>query len=536
MAESLLCFAKDIETSSVIANSSALPGAAVHHETSSLETFTTNIPCLHVSSITSPTVSMSPITSLAPEHFTLSTPTGPTLIVEEIINDENLTANIILGIFIATFIFRYLRTVVSIGTWLFWFKVNIVNNPWRYGGRHCTVLIPTTFKNPEELAACLKRILECGPRKIFVITHNDNIPLVKKLFSDHDFPKTQIRVLGVEELNKRHQILRALPCVKTKLTVLADDDVFWPDKMYLNRLFAVFDDPSVGAGGTRQRVVRNARPDIVNMLGINYLERRVWNNCATNSIDGSISTLSGRTAAYRTQILKHPEFYDYFLNDEWRGKPLNSDDDKCLTRWVYKNNWKIQIQPDSRAILETTVEPDFKGYNAQCLRWARAHWRGNFTVMENEQYWCSLKMWWGLYVIYIGQFQTPAILCELILSMLLYFAIGGPSAAQDYWIAFGCWIFVAKNLKMIPHYCRHPKDLVFLPGLMLFSYYHGLLNVYAACTMTNTHWGNKALAVDDDSPNKQRHVVKLKKKVRSTPSPCLVPFANSFPAVCQHHL
>ena len=44
-------------------------------------------------------------------------PTGPILIVEEIITDESLTANIVLGIFIATFIFRYLRIVVSIGIW-----------------------------------------------------------------------------------------------------------------------------------------------------------------------------------------------------------------------------------------------------------------------------------------------------------------------------------------------------------------------------------------------------------------------------------
>ncbi|KAK4504307.1 hypothetical protein PRZ48_005223 [Zasmidium cellare] len=92
-------------------------------------------------------------------------------------------------------------------------------------------------------------------------------------------------------------------------------------------------------------------------LGISYLERRVWNDCATNAIDGSLSTLSGRTAAYRTKILQHPEFYHYFLNDTWRGKPLTSDDDKYLTRYVYSQAAVFIVTANANVPLVKSLQP-----------------------------------------------------------------------------------------------------------------------------------------------------------------------------------
>ena len=57
----------------------------------------------------------------------------------------------------------------------------------------------------------------------------------------------------------------------------------------------------------------------------------------------------------------------YFQNDSWLGRKLNSDDDKCLTRYVFAHGWKIAIQFDERSIIETTLE-DNSTYIDQCLR------------------------------------------------------------------------------------------------------------------------------------------------------------------------
>ena len=403
---------------------------------------------------------------------------------------QDFVAALALGFFVALFIFRYLRCVVGIWTW--WtFKPKPISEKPLYKSSDVTVVVPTTFKAPGELVKCLKGIMSCSPAAVFVVTSHPNVELVKTCCALHSF--RDIKVLGVDKLNKRVQMRKALKEIETEITVFADDDVVWPSFKYLDYLLAIFEDPEVGAGGTRQRVSRRSG-NFWNFLGICYLERRVWNNISTNAIDGSISTLSGRTAAYRTEILKNDDFFHYFTHDSWRGRPLNSDDDKCLTRYVYKNGWRIAIQSDPNAIIETTLEEDSK-YISQCLRWARAHWRGNLIVMENESYWRSWKYCWGLYVIYWGQFQTPALLVDGSLFALLYLALI-ESRPEHRILAFsllGSWIFFTKIMKLIPHFIRHPGDLKFIPISIAFSYLHGMINVYAAYTLTHTHWGSQNL-------------------------------------------
>ncbi|KAK4495717.1 hypothetical protein PRZ48_012985 [Zasmidium cellare] len=413
---------------------------------------------------------------------------------------------------------RYFRTIVSIFAFLTYKPKPVLSNP-TYRSSDVSVIIPTTFKTPQELAQCVARILGNNPAAIFVVTATANVPLVQDLLSLlASASATTIKVLGVDVLNKRNQILKAMPEIQTEITVLADDDVFWPDH-YLSYLLAIFEDPEVGAGGTRQRVRRNKNPDFWNFLGISYLERRVWNNCATNAIDGSLSTLSGRTAAYRTKILQHPDFYYYFTHDTWRGKPLNSDDDKCLTRYVYSHGHKIVLQFDPRAVIETTVEGDSK-YLDQCMRWARAHWRGNFTVMENEKYWCSLRYLWGCYYIYLGQFQTPALLVDGMSFLLLSLALWDATAttARAAYIALACWIVFTKNLKLIPHFCKYPQDMRFIPIGIGFSYLHGLMNLYAAFTMKKTHWGSQNLSSLQQSRAANERVVPLLRNSISQPN------------------
>ncbi|KAI2630441.1 putative polysaccharide synthase Cps1 [Xylaria nigripes] len=388
------------------------------------------------------------------------------------------------------FAFRYLRTVISIFIYLLTKPTAIREQP-KFSGKDVSVIIPTTFKSPPELIKCLRSITACSPLTIIIVTSNANVELVARYCYNNAFDVT---VLGVSRLNKREQILKAMPYITTDICVLADDDVFWP-KDFLDYLLAVFEDPKVGAGGARQRVRREKNPDGWNFLGISYLERRVWNNLATNAFDGSISTLSGRTAAYRSEILQTKEFSHYFQNDAWLGKKLNSDDDKCLTRYVYSHGWNIAIQSDPRATIETTVEPDWK-YILQCLRWARAHWRGNFTVMGKETYWCSARYLWGFYYIYIGQFQTPALLWDGLLFWLLSFSLthASPETARLAYASLGAWILFTKLVKLIPHFCKHPSDMKFIPLSIFFSYAHGILNLYSALTLHVTGWGSQNLS------------------------------------------
>lgn len=398
-------------------------------------------------------------------------------------------------IFVVLFLFcfavRYLRLLVGIYANLTFKPYPVAKDPKYTPSKDVTVVVPTTFKTPDELVQCLNCIIKNNcPKEVFLVTAIANVPKALCLVAENEFDN--IHVLGIEKLNKRHQMLKALKEVKTDLVVFADDDVFWPTG-YLTQLLAIFEDPKVGAGGTRQRVRRNPSPNLWNFFGICYLERRVFNNITTNAVDGSISTLSGRSAAYRTHILATDEFEYKFTHDTWLGRPLNSDDDKFLTRYLYSHGWKIALQ--TSVVLETSLETNWTYLN-QCLRWARAHWRGNFTVMTNETYWRSLKYAWGTYVIYFGQFQTPSLLVDGCLVYLLCKALADSSPAFRSWCLglFAAWLLFTKVVKLISHFTRHPSDLVFLPCMILFSYFHGFLNMYAVCTMTQTKWGSQNLA------------------------------------------
>ncbi|TKA82501.1 hypothetical protein B0A55_01247 [Friedmanniomyces simplex] len=389
---------------------------------------------------------------------------------------------VMLTVFTALFLLRYLRTVVSIFTFNLYQPKRIGDKP-TYTSRDVTVVVPTTFKSETELTHCLRCIFACSPAAVLIVSSEANTHMIRSICGLKGF--SRVKVLGVEKLNKRTQMIKALKEVETDIVVFADDDVFWPER-YLDYLLAVFEDPSTGAGGTRQRVRRNPGffTNVFNFLGISYLERRVWNNISTNAIDGSLSTLSGRTAAYRTHILQNLELYHWLERQ--------NDDDKCLTRYVYSHGWNITIQSDPNAVLETTLEDNSK-YIAQCMRWARGHWRGNFTVMKQESYWCSSRYWWGLYVIYIGQFQTPAALIDGFLFGLLAGAIHNSDHASTAYICLAAWIFFTKIVKLIPHFRRYPQDMMFIPVSIAFSYLHGIINVYALMTQSNTHWGSQKI-------------------------------------------
>lgn len=396
------------------------------------------------------------------------------------------------------FLIRFTRLFVGIYANLTLKPIPIPASPTYTPKRDVTVVIPTVYKNPSELAECIGRIDRCGPSEIFIVVLESNVSSARALCDANHF--NNVTVLGVPKLGKRTQMLRALKFVKTRIIVWADDDVFLPAD-YLVHMLAAFENPKVGAAGTYQRVRRPVLPwwkpaGMAWSLGCMYLSRRIFNNAASQAIDGSISTLSGRCAAYRTEILKCEDFMsgpNGFSAGTFMGKKLDSDDDKFLTRWVYSRGWSIAIQ--TGVYLETSLEENW-GYIHQCLRWARARFRGNFTVMRNETYWRSRQYAWGCYIIYFSMFQQPSLFVDLgfwyLLSKIL--APCSPDTQSLCWILYLVWVFFTKIVRLIPHFWRHPIDMVHIPMLIVFGYFHGFLNIYALCTLTQTAWGGKDIA------------------------------------------
>ena len=152
-------------------------------------------------------------------------------------------------------------------------------------------------------------MLACHPFQILLVTTEHQYTSLRKFSKSMN--ASNLKVLKIPVASKRLQVCKAIPFVRTRITVMADDDVTWP-RTILPWLLAPFEDEKMGAVGTCQRVRRLETGTFeelcYNWLGAIYIERRNFEISATHNIDGGTSCMSGRTCALRTEILQDKDF------------------------------------------------------------------------------------------------------------------------------------------------------------------------------------------------------------------------------------
>lgn len=280
---------------------------------------------------------------------------------------------------------RYLRTIVHFWSHWRYKSVQIPANP-NYTAKDVTVIIPTIHNNFPDLRDSIQSILACNPYELLLVTTSNKYNKLVK------FTKTleasNIRVFQTPIANKRIQVCEAIPEVKTSIIIMADDDVTWPSTI-LPWLLAPFEDARMGGVGPNQRVKRIRSGPLLarcfNWLGAAYIERRNFEISATHGIDGGTSCMSGRTCAFRAEILMSSLFLEGFETEHWGPYTLNADDDNFVTRWLVSKQWKTWIQYHRECEIETTLENNMK-FLYQCSRWARSNWRSNYTSLVTEGY------------------------------------------------------------------------------------------------------------------------------------------------------
>jgi len=290
-------------------------------------------------------------------------------------------------------IHRYLRLLVHcISHWTYKSILPKAGEP-KYTARDVTVIIPTIHNHFQDLRCSLQSILACRPAKLILVTTSNRYEALQQMAETLRLPKsdypTAIEVLHIGKANKRVQICKALrrDHFRTQITILADDDVEWPQNL-MPWILAPFEDDKMGGVGTCQSVKRvdgDLETRVYNWLGAAYIERRNFEISATHNIDGGTSCMSGRTGAYRTEILKDCGFLDGFENEMWGKDILYADDDNFITRWLVAHQWKTWVQYDPECEIETTLETSIK-FLYQCSRWARSNWRSNWKSLVRERY------------------------------------------------------------------------------------------------------------------------------------------------------
>lgn len=255
------------------------------------------------------------------------------------------------------------------------------------------------------LCDTIRSILATEPYEVILVTIEANLARAQSMIKFMGTSKVRIR--SVMHPNKRRQMVRALPEIRTDVTVFADDDVLWPERL-LPWILAPLEDERYGGVGTNQRLRRAEAPNfqqrIYGYLNALYLERRNFDCASCMYMDGGLPCLSGRTVAYRSSILKDDAFIEGFTHEEWLGRyQLNADDDNFITRWLVSHNKKIGYQYHKEAEILTTLE-DNPNFVKQCLRWSRSNWRSNITSM-----FCDRHIW------RLADNSRPGSQCSLVL-------------------------------------------------------------------------------------------------------------------------
>lgn len=294
--------------------------------------------------------------------------------------------------FTSLFIFRYLRLIVHLISFWLYRPARIPIHP-SVTSRDVTVILPTVDPENRDFRECIQSCLRNRPAEILIVTVGREMKrLCERVVDEYATDdSTRVRVLQAEMANKRHQVAVAIPHVRTAITLLLDDHVFWPSSHFLQTVLAPFEDPAVGAVGMNKRVRRtdvgfNIR-SFWNMIGAIYLERHNFEIRATNTVDGGVFVISGRTSLHRTEILQNKEFLRGFKNEMFffgLCGPLNPDDDNYITRFEVRQGWKIKIQYGPDAVIETTLGT-YPKFLSQCLRWVRTTWRSNSCSLFTDR-------------------------------------------------------------------------------------------------------------------------------------------------------
>ncbi|KAG6844833.1 hypothetical protein H0H87_003264 [Tephrocybe sp. NHM501043] len=329
--------------------------------------------------------------------------------------------------------------------------VPLPENPTYIAAEDVTIIVPTIDAG-EEFKEAANSWLVGKPKEILIITEEKMLGPLQELADAVD--PQRIRVLTVPFANKRLQMSHGIKNTTTDIIVFADDDAIWPPTM-LPYMLACFEDQKVGGVGTSQRVQPvGKRMTVWEVLAAFRLTIRNIEIASSTHIDGGIPCLSGRTAAYRTVILKDPEFLHGFTHDYWLGKyQLNSGDDKFLTRWMVSHGWNTAVQVCREAELLSTMKPNWR-FLKQVLRWTRNTWRSDLRSLFMERYiWTS----------------HPNILLS--------------------WMV---WLTATRTAKLMPHLWHRPQDIIYVPAFIAFGYYFAVMKLYALFTLHETGWGTRA--------------------------------------------
>ena len=345
-----------------------------------------------------------------------------------------------------------------------------------------SVVSPVFREDPHILELAVESWLRCGVDEILLI-----VPTEDKASADHAQrlfgSEPRVQILASPERTKRANLARGIGAATNPIVVLADSDTLWEQDLVAN-LVQPFADPRVAGVATRPRVLA-ARSSVWRYIADWLLDAKYLRQVPAMAAAGAVSCLSGRTVAYRRELLLAvlPEL----VHETFGGRRCLSGDDGRLTWLMLRDGYRTAYQRN--AVAWTMAPETLRGFAMQRLRFARNDYR-NYLRAFSEGWLHRQPLATRLFVLQtlLGPLWSAG---ALVFSALA--AAGGDTVAAGAWATASFW---GQGLLVAPRMRRDARSVLYLPLLAALTLVATAIRIYAVCTLRTQAWMTRRPGVE----------------------------------------
>lgn len=361
--------------------------------------------------------------------------------------------------------------------WVIWFvrrtrSINYIPIKGSYEAS-TSVVIPVYNETYEVLKDTVDSVLKNRPDEVILILDHTEAEIMKSIKAEY---KDKVKCHFIIEPGKRPALAKGINLSKGDIVVLVDSDTRWVGENFLKNLIVPFKDPKVGGVGTRQKVKERSSwgQRIIDWV----LDLKYSDYIKSDSLSGSVLCLSGRTAAYRREILL-PEL-DKLTEERFLWHKCQGGDDARLTTLVLMQGYNTVYQDTSLA--KTSFDRRFIVYLRQKIRWSRNSFRTYLKSIFSAWPWKQKRFY---YLMSAYHTLVPGLLFLLSMAFVIYSVYLQLYILAYIWII---WAFLSRIIKGFSHLRKEPSAITLLPIIVFFYFFLSFIKLYAFLTMTRERW------------------------------------------------
>jgi hyaluronan synthase len=260
------------------------------------------------------------------------------------------------------------------------------------------------------------------------------------------------------------------------IVVFADSDTEWREGLLANMQMP-FVDRAVGGVGSRQHVYL-PQSNIWRRVAYWMLNTRYLDYVPAMSRRGGVACLSGRTAAYRREVIR--PLLPALEHEMFLGRECVAGDDGRLTWLVLAAGFKTVHQETAEA--DSMFPDSLQAFVKQRVRWSRNSYRCYLTALSQGWLWRQ-------------PFITQVTVLQILLTPI---SMGAAVWYGSQWIVgTGGWVIplvlgwavIGRAIRATSHLREHPRDLLIAPLVALVIAGIALpIKLWAAVTMNKQGW------------------------------------------------